>query len=76
MKFIVVTRNSVYTVVSTSTGNYVTGRATFDSNGILPTDHQYSGKVTYDAEVGGQMVFIDPAMGPITTSTVLTIIAL
>jgi hypothetical protein len=76
VKFIVITRNSVYTVVSTSTGNYVTGRATFDSNGVLPTDHQYSGKVTRDPEVNDQMVFIDPALGPITTSRVLSIIAL
>lgn len=76
MKFIVITRNSVYTVISTSTGNYVTGRATFDKHGFLPIDHPFSGKVTVDAEVGGQMVFNDPAYGPITTSTVLTIIAL
>jgi len=75
MRFIVITRNSVYTVVSTSTGNYVTGRATFNE-GTLPATEHYSGKVILDAEVGGLMVFKDPARGPITTSTVLSIIAL
>jgi hypothetical protein len=75
-KFVVITRNSVYTVVSTATGNYVTGRATFDSRSVLPTDQLLSGKVKVDAEVGGQMVFLDPILGPVTTSTVLMVIAL
>lgn len=74
-RFIVVTRNSVYTVKSTSVGNYVTGRATFDGDAIIP-DQQYAGKVVLDAEVGGLMVFNDVVHGPITTSTVLLIIAL
>lgn len=76
MKFIVVTRNSVYTVVSTSAGNYVTGRATFNTGGALDATRHYSGRVLLDAEVGGQMVFVDPIIGNITTSTVLSIIAL
>lgn len=76
MKFIVITRNSVYTVVSLAAGNFVTGRATFNTGGALPATEQFSGKVVLDAEVGGLMVFIDPVRGPITTSTVLQIIAL
>jgi len=75
-KFVVITLNSVYTVVSTATGNYVTGRATFDSRSVLPTDQLLSGKVKVDAEVGKRMAFEDPMLGLVTTSNVLMVIAL